>query len=362
MANGPNASLRTAFVLTAVLVMAGASGAGTDPPPPRSGDFDWLQFKNGEWLKGEIKDLLDDSLTFESDELDTLQLDLDDVHALYSPKQNTVVFDERVSVQGTLQIVGNELTIGTAEGDRRYERAEMRGVIPGGLSEWDYWSLKWSIGVTARSGNVNQSDIASFTNIQRRSPGLRTRFESATNYGTFEGEETTNNQQASLRHDIFLTRRLYLVPVSFQYYRDKFQNIAYRLTPGASVGYDIVPGGDVEWNASAGGGYQYTRFDAVEAGAATDEEGVAVLLATDFSWDLTSKLEFDLKYNASIGVTGPLSTDHHAMATLSFDVWKDLDFDVSLTWDRAGSPQERPDGTVPENDDFRMYVGIGWEF
>jgi hypothetical protein len=351
-----------AFVLTAVLVMAGASGAGTDPPPPRSGDFDWLQFKNGEWLKGEFKDLQDESLTFESDELDTFVIDWEDIYGLYSPKQNTVVFDERVSVQGTLRIDGNDVTVVTPEGERRYDRAEVRGIIPGGLREWDYWSLKWSVGINASSGNVDQSSVASFTNIQRRSPGLRTRFESANNYGSFEGEETTNNQQAFLRHDIFLTRRLYVVPVIFQFYRDKITNIAYRLTPGAGLGYDIVDRGNMEWNASAGGGYQYTRFDAVEAGAAPSEEGAALLLATDLAWDLTSKLEFELRYNASIGVTGPLSTDQGTLATLSFDVWKDLDFDFSLSWDHVGSPQARPDGTVPQKDDFRMYVGIGWEF
>ena len=42
-------------------------------------DFDWVQFKNGEWLKGEIKDLQDDSFTFDSDEMDELSLDFDDV-------------------------------------------------------------------------------------------------------------------------------------------------------------------------------------------------------------------------------------------------------------------------------------------
>jgi hypothetical protein len=350
------------LALVLASVAAGASLADTGPSLPRSGDFDWLQFTNGEWLKGEVQDLLDGSLIFESDQLNTVQIDWDDVYALYSAKEHTVVLDGRASVTGLLRIEGDEVTVVKPEGEQRYERDEVRGIIAGGLRERDYWALKWSVGITARSGNVEQADLASFTHIQRRSPGLRTRFESASNLGSYEGEPTTNNQQASLRHDIFLTRRFYIVPVNFQFYRDKFQNIAYRLTPGASVGYDIVDRSDVEWNASIGGGYQYTHFDAVEAGAATAEEGAALLVATDFGWDLTSTLEFALKYNTVIGVSGPLSVDHHTLATLSFDVWKNLDFDVSLTWDRVGGPQDRPDGSAPRNDDLRMYVGIGWEF
>ena len=33
-----------------------------------------------------------------------------------------------------------------------------------------------------------------------------------------------------------------------------------------------------------------------------------------------------------------------------------------FTWDRVESPQPRENGSVPDRDDFRMHVGIGWEF
>jgi hypothetical protein len=46
----------------------------------------------------------------------------------------------------------------------------------------------------------------------------------------------------------------------------------------------------------------------------------------------------------------------------SLDVWKDLDVDISLSWDRVTSPESRRDGTEPKSDDLRLSVGIGWEF
>jgi hypothetical protein len=64
--------------------------------------------------------------------------------------------------------------------------------------------------------------------------------------------------------------------------------------------------------------------------------GAAILDLTDFNWELTEKLDFEFQYNTTIGLDKDLGVNQHALATLSFDVWKDFDFDVSLTWNRVG--------------------------
>ena len=51
---------------------------------PQDTKFDWLQFTSLELLKGEIKNLYDDKLEFESDELDTILIDWEDVKVLQS--------------------------------------------------------------------------------------------------------------------------------------------------------------------------------------------------------------------------------------------------------------------------------------
>ena len=82
---------------------------------------------------------------------------------------------------------------------------------------------------------------------------------------------------------------------------------------------------------------------------------------TDFKWELNKKLEFELQYSTTIGLAENLGVNHHAFATFSFDVWKDLDFDVSLTWNRVGDTQRTSDGDEPDADDVSLYVGFGWE-
>jgi hypothetical protein len=337
-----------------------AEGGKSLPPMPRSGDFDWIQLKNGEWLKGDIEDLQDDRLVFDSDELNTLELDMEDIYALYSSGEVLCLFSDRDSVLGRLRVEGDRVSVDTDNGQRVGVRSDLRSIVPAQTEE-DYWSLRWSSGLTLRTGNTEQTDVASFLRVQRRSPMARTRLEVNASYGESEGEEITDNQRASLRHDVFLTPRFY-VPSGLQYYRDKIQNIASSYTPGIGIGYEMLDRHDIEWGVDVGAGYQYTRYDEVSQGEDLTVEGVNLLAGTRLSWELTKKLDFDLQYNAMIGLSEYASTDHHALAQLSYDVWKDLDFDVSLTWDRVGGPQERSDGTTPKTDDFRLYMGIGIDF
>ena len=333
------------------------------PPQPGTGDFDWIQFKNGEWLKGEIKDLQDDSFSFQSEELDTLQLDWAKIHAVYSSKEHTCVFEDKTSVLGRLRVEGDQVTVVAASDDeRRFDREGVRFIIPGGQTEWDYWSLKYTFGLMAREGNTDQTDLSSFLSVQRRSPEARSQFDYRAESSSLEGKETVNNQLADLRHDVFLSRRLYLIAPSAHYYRDKFKNIAHQLTPGVGLGYDIIDRGTVEWTAGGGGGYQYTQFDEVAPGEEPSVGGVVIMSLTDFKWELTEKIDFKFQYNNTIGLSEDVGVNHYAFSTLSFGVWKDLDFDVSLTWSRVGDAHSTAAGKEPNEDDVGLHVGFGWGF
>src|SRR4029079_5102700 len=73
----------TLFALVVLLAAAGVSAqtapAPFQPAPPAPDAFDWIQLKSGEWLKGELIALYDGKLEFDSDELEKLTLDWDDV-------------------------------------------------------------------------------------------------------------------------------------------------------------------------------------------------------------------------------------------------------------------------------------------
>jgi len=47
---------------------------------------------------------------------------------------------------------------------------------------------------------------------------------------------------------------------------------------------------------------------------------------------------------------------------LSIDLVGDFDLDIGFVWDRVNQPAPGPDGTIPEKDDFRTTVGLGYSF
>ena len=55
-------------------------------------------------------------------------------------------------------------------------------------------------------------------------------------------------------------------------------------------------------------------------------------------------------------------TFHHAVTTLSVELTKRFDLDVSFVWDRTQNPKPDSSGTVPRQDDFRHILGLGVRF
>ena len=89
-----------------------------EPPEPAPEAWDWIKMSSGEWLKGEVHDLNDDKLAFESDELDDLDLDWGDVAELRSPRILTYTFDKAGIFTGTA--VMKDGTIAIRSGDQYY--------------------------------------------------------------------------------------------------------------------------------------------------------------------------------------------------------------------------------------------------
>ena len=127
------------------------------PPEPKDDAFDWIQLTSGEWLKGEIQELRTDSLEFESDELDELTLDWEDVAQLRAARPCTMLFEGQHSVTGTVLIRDKEVLVGTPAGIQRFERRMLISLVPGIPSERNYWSGKLSFGASVRTGNTEQS-------------------------------------------------------------------------------------------------------------------------------------------------------------------------------------------------------------
>ena len=106
----------------AKIQLQAASGIGESVVLEFGDTFDWLQMVSGEWIKGNIDRMRNDTMEFDSDKLDMLKLDFADVALVHSPQVNTYVFDERESATGPAVITAGEVIVQTEEGTKTFPR------------------------------------------------------------------------------------------------------------------------------------------------------------------------------------------------------------------------------------------------
>jgi len=331
-------------------------------PVPIDGKFDWVKLTSGEWLKGDIRYLRRDSFEFDSDELDVLSLDWEDVAEVYSPRPNTISLEGRVTATGKLSINRDTVVLSGGLQPLTFPRNQLNAIIPGEPKEKNYWSGKGTIGVGLNRGNVNQADLSTSLSLTRRTPNTRFSFDYLGNYSAVESRVNANNHRATAKFDVFLTRRLYVSPAYLELYRDPFQNIAYRLTPAVGVGYTLIDTKKIEWDVNMGVGFQGTEYESVEANQDNFSRNTALLPSTMFDYEITGDIDLTFEYSGQYAFGNYRNIFHHSVTKLSFDITRIFDLDVSFIWDRNSNPRPDENGAVPLENDFRLTLGFGYDF
>lgn len=318
-------------------------------------NFDWLLLTSNELLKGELKNLYDDKLEFESDNLDTLYFDWEDVKALRSKGTVSVGMMDLTTQTGKLEIIDGKAFLD----GKPFDRSQILTIIAGGQSEANYWSGKVSLGANLRSGNTDQIDYTATANAKRRTTESRLSSDYIGKYSKNEGENTVNNHRITGSFDWFISKQFYLRPVFIEYYKDPFLNIDTKLTLGAGLGYDIIDNSKTEWTIGGGPAYTYTRFSEVEAGESESEGSAAFVLDTRFEHELTDDIDLNARYQLLYGNEESGGYSHHALTGISIELTDIFDLDLSLVWDRTNNPRANADGTIPKSDDYQLIIGFG---
>ncbi len=328
------------------------------PPEDR---FDWIQLKSGEWLKGRIKAMQERKLEFDSEEMELQTFDWKNIRQVRSPHINDLLYGERMLVAGPIWITPEQVTVGGPE-PRTFPRSELQSITPGGAQERNHWSGKLVLGMSLSSGNTKSVDYNATAGLQRRTPDTRFRLDYLGNISSVNDVQSANNERISAEFDYWLSRRLYVVTPYLEYFSDPFQNIKRRATGNVGLGYDLVDHPNLEWNITAGPAYQYTWFDSVAAGETPNEGAAALVFSSRFDWEITRRIDLLLEYRGQYTRRELGETFHHWVTTLSVDLTKRFELDVSLVWDRTQNPTPQSDGTVPNQNDFHLIVGLGVRF
>jgi len=329
---------------------------------PSAIDFDWVQLVSGEWLKGEIKGLYKNSLEFDSDKLDLLTLDWEDVRYIETHIPGSAYIEGHGTVYGFFEINKNKIIVTNNDDVKEYDRSSLVSFITGGEEELDYWSGKLTLGLIVRSGNTDQVDYNAKLNIKRQTSFTRFNLDYVGNISKTQDVETINNHRITANADRFITRQYFWRPIFGEYYRDPFSNISSRVTVGTGAGYTIIDTGRTNWEITGGPGYQVTRFVSVQPGENIEETTPALVVTTDYDIELNKKLDFIYNYNITWVDQASGGYTHHMVTTFESEITGSFDFDVSFIWDHISKPTAADDGTVPLSDDYRITVGISYEY
>jgi putative salt-induced outer membrane protein YdiY len=336
--------------------------------PPIDSEYDWLQLTSGEWLKGDFKVLYDLKLEFDSDELNLLEFDFDDVKQLRTRAMKTVFIEgeggrrDTSTLRGLLVIKDDQVLLLRSEHEVSIPRDRVISIAGGRQRERDYWSGKLSVGINARGGNTETTDTTVQANIKRRTARTRFHADYMANYSTSKQIETANNQRLTAYQDWFLTSHFYWKALEAEIYRDPFSNIDRQYSISTGIGYDIIRTSRTEWTVNTGIGYQDMRFVSVQPGEDETSSSPFLTVGTRMDYELTGDIDILYDYSMRWLNEDNGQYTHHMLATISFDLIGDLDFDVSAIWDRIEEPQVDADGNLPKQDDYQLIVSLAYDF
>ena len=329
--------------------------------PPEDG-YDWIQLTSGEWLKGELIVLSTEEFEFDSDILDELILDREDVSRFYSTRTFGISIRGYELLSGQLRIDEQSVFVTTDGEVQSFTREQLVAITVSAERERDRWSGELTLGANVRRGNADFIEYHMIAGLERRTPQSRVFIDYIGSFNETEGVRVDNNHRVNVAFDKFSGTRFFWRPFIGQYFRDPFQNIEHQFTLETGVGYEITDTSRTEWDVWSAVGVNAVRRVSVESGQPSKIRSPALSLGTDFDTELTSWMDYLFSFQMTFLDEESGEYQHHLLTTLSTDIIRNIDFDVSVVWDRTASPPPDAQGDIPEKDDFRLMVGISFDF
>jgi len=361
----PKSAVETVKASLAAVEKQSLEGVGDTYVIDFGDTFDWVQMVSGEWIKGNVERMRDDTLEFDSDKLDMQNLDFSDVALVHSPQVNTYVFDDRISATGRAIITADQVIIETKdEGTKVFPRSELESIVEG-ERERDWWSMKLRFGLTLNRGNNDQLTYNIDFNTRREDRMTLLDLNYNATFGRTDGVQNVKRHLGEGIFNVFLGSRWWVTPAFGQLFNDTFQNIHFRATPAAGAGVHLVDKPKVEWDFQTGVGYQYLKYEDVSLTPDTKnpQNDVFIPLFTYWDFDITGDIDLTLSWLTNLVVTTIGNTNHTGKADLSIELTSVIDLDVAFLYFRTEDPPPPadPDGPPVDKNDYQLVVGISVE-
>ena len=331
-------------------------------------EYDWLKLSSDEWLKGDILSMYDDELEFNSKELDLQTINWDDVVELRSKDKLSIRLADGTITEGFVVITEGQLRLVNDNVAKNFPLSDLFSITASSERERDLWDGYLNLGANFRRGNTEQFDYTIGAGVQRRSPASRLKIDYIANYSTLEDQETdeklvtTDSARLTSIYDWFLNQKIFLRAMDFEHFSDEFLNIDYRVSYGIAAGYHLIDKKKVSWDVNLGPSYQKTKFISVSVDDANSETSPGLALGTDFSYEITSDIDFDASYQVKIVNEASGEYIHHFETGLEVELTSKFDLDLTLYIDRTEIPHADESDSTPEQNDYRFVVSLKYDF
>lgn len=333
------------------------------PTPTFLQQFDWLKLKSDEWLKGEIVSMYDDELEFDSDEFGLKTFDWKDVSELRSRYDQNIRLSDGQVVQGFLIVKDNKLRLISGGNEQEFPLTELMSITSAADQRKDLWDSKISLGMDVSSGNSNQRDYTMTVQLQRRTPFTRFKTDLVYNYSKSTQNEIdnvlTDTSRLTSNLDWFYSNKVFFRLFDYEFYSDLQQNIKARNSIGSSLGYHLVDNKRLQWDVTMGPSYQQTSFGNNSQG---NEDSGVVALGTLVEYTVSSLIDFTFDYQIQFVEEESGKRNSHLKTGLEVQFSNDFDLDLFVYIDRVAKPIANENSEIPESNDYRFVVSLGYDF
>jgi hypothetical protein len=339
--------LATFFLAALLTVVNLASAVDIPENDPK---WDWVKLDTGECLKGELRVMYDKELEFDSDHFGIITIDWSDVEEIRTARSQTIRLNNRTDVVGRIVMRDREIQVVNDEETQSIAKYRVVSIAAGEPKESNYWTVKASVGVNLRSGNVEQSDFNSRATVQRRTSKTRLYWDYTGNYSKSEDLEIANNHRSNAYFDYFFSKRFFIRPMN---------NIAHRQTYSVSLGYTLVDRDRLTVDITGGPSWQNVEYVDVAEGEELIQSSAGGIVTTVVDWEVTDKIDFIGTYRAQLASNSTGGLTSYADNTLEIEFTKNIDLNFSFIWERTRNPVANEQGEIPKQDDFRLIFGVG---
>ncbi|HKP56197.1 MAG TPA: DUF481 domain-containing protein [Polyangiales bacterium] len=350
----------TLLALSLACTPVRAEAPPTPPAPaptiqPTSDGYEWVQMDNGEWLRGWITSMSEGTLVFESETFSELYPDWSSVVSLYTAMPHTYVLRDRTVIVGVAVLEKGKLRLA----DRTIDPKQVLLISAGGKNELEHWSFNFKSGATLYLAASSQFTWSNSIFVERADGITRAglRYDGA--IGAVDGALTVSSHTASLKVDILVTSRLYILPFYGILRRDKEQNIALRTTIGTGGGVRLIDIDAGSWDLELGPAYISTLPFSTETGTEIRTQDFGIVLGTRAKFDLTKDVKFSASWSSAFTVTGPSRSYHNGSAGLEIDITNIFNIDFSLIYNRIEDSTPTETGEVPPQNELQLIVSLG---